>query len=133
MNNNLLKHSNSLKSNMYFELVNTENLFEEIPHAEDNNTYALITMTVTSTQKKFTPIYIMYLLDLKTYLIIDISVSNTRFKSDEAKSMINRSELAQGSVIITLNCSPFTTTIVADFFKNKNYYHMFMTKIISHQ
>lgn len=128
MNNNLLKHSNSLKSNMYFELVNTENLYEEIPNANENGTYALITMTVTNTQKKFSPIYIMYLLDLKTYLIIDISVSNARFKSDEAKSMINRSELAQDSVIITLNCSPFTTSILADFFKNKKYHHMFYDK-----
>ncbi|MGO1421718.1 MAG: hypothetical protein ACTHVR_12555 [Staphylococcus equorum] len=85
-------------------------------------------MSVTSSNKKFNNIYIMYLLNLKSYLIIDISVSDTRFKSEEAKAMLNRSLLSEGSVIVTLNCSPFTTHTLGEFFIKKNYKHIFYNK-----
>lgn len=124
----ILKHGNSLKSNIFFELKNNEHLYEIIPNSEINDVYALITTTITSSNKKFNDIHIMYLLDLKSFLVLDISVSDTRFKSEDAKAMINRSELPEKSVIVTLNCSPFTTHIINEYFTKKNYSHIFYNK-----
>jgi hypothetical protein len=126
--NLILTHSNSLKSNLTFQLKNNTDLLETIPNSDSVNVYALITMSVTSSTKNFNNIHIMYLLDLKSYFIIDISVSDTRFKSEDVKSMISRCQLEENSVIITLSCSPFTTHVLVEFFTTNKYNHIFYNK-----
>lgn len=126
--NNLLKHDNSLHSNLQFDLLNDINLFERIDNPQDKHVYALIACTVTSNNNKFNPIHIMYLLNLNTFEFEDISVSDNKFKANDAKTMIRRCDLDEGTVIITLNNSPFTTNILTNYFKTKNYKHIYYNK-----
>lgn len=126
--NKLLSHDNSLHSNIHFELLDENNLFENIANPHNKEVYALITCSVVSNNKKFNPINIMYLLNLNTYEFEDISVSDTKFKASDAKTMVRRCKLEENTVIITLSCSPFTTHTVTNYFNKQNYKHIFYNK-----
>ena len=70
----------------------------------------------------------MYLLNLNTYEFEDISVSDVKFKANDAKTIIRRCKLNSNTTIVTLNCSPFTTHILTDYFNKQNYNHVFYNK-----
>ena len=127
-NNLILKHNNFLNYDMNFELNNRDNLYEIISNSENNELYAIITTTIFSNNKKFNDIYLIYLLNLKTFLITDISVSQYRFKSQDVKLMVKRSELPINSTIITSCASPFSTIVLNEFFLENKYTHIFYTK-----
>lgn len=125
---NILDHDNSLQSNIQFDLLDDNNLFEKIDNPLDKNMYALITCSVASNNKKFYTLHVMYLLNLNTFEFEDISVSDNKFKANEAKTMIRRSKLEENSIIITLNSPPFTTHILTNYFNKQNYKHIYYNK-----
>lgn len=56
---------------------------------------------VTCSNKRFSPIHILYLLNLDTMEFVDIALLDARFKVNDIKSMLNRCNLESGSIIIT--------------------------------
>lgn len=70
----------------------------------------------------------MYVLNMNTFQFKDIFILKNKFKANDVKTMIRRSNLPKKSTIITLNCSPFTTYILGNFFKTIKYNHIYYNK-----
>lgn len=126
MNQDYIKLSKN--PSLVFKLTKDEGLYESIPNPNDKNIYGLITYSIISVNKKFETIHILYLLDLKTYTFINIEVSDVNFRSTDIKAMLNKSDISDESIIITLNNSPFTTSSVMEYFKSRNIAHYYYSK-----
>jgi hypothetical protein len=122
---NLLIHDNSLKTSLKFMLQSRENALNLINNDEDQDIYIILIHTVNNLSRKFQPINLIYLLDIINLNIIDISVSDLRFRSNNIKGMLLRSKIPKAAFVLTPNCTPFTTQETDEFFKEQRLNHKY--------
>lgn len=117
----LLKHDTSLKHNLSFDVLDEAPLYNKIINPNGGNIYAVMTQSISSSSKRFSPIHIMYLFNLNTLQFEDISVSDVRFKVNDVKAILTRSNVEDGSIIITLDITPFSITALSKYFESRSF------------
>lgn len=127
---NIKQIKNSKDNNYIFKtsLNDQTELYEKISNNKDQHVYALISYHISSNNKNFETIHILYLLNIKDFTLENLFISHCNFTANDVKKLLCKVNLPENSIVLTLNYSPFTTYIITETLKEKNLKQFFYNK-----